>query len=102
MTDTEQRVRERAHQIWEEEGRPHGRHDAHWQLAREQVAGVQALEEMGGPLPEAAEPPARNRVTKARTAKPKTAKPAAATPDAGAAIVPPPARPRRRKTTPER
>lgn len=34
----EQRIRERAHQIWMEEGQPEGRDEAHWQMARELVA----------------------------------------------------------------
>ena len=34
MADTEQRIRERAHRIWEEEGRPHGREQEHWDRAR--------------------------------------------------------------------
>ena len=34
----EQRIRERAHQIWMEEGQPEGREDAHWEMARELVA----------------------------------------------------------------
>jgi hypothetical protein len=34
MADTEQRIRERAHQIWEEEGRPEGREREHWDRAR--------------------------------------------------------------------
>lgn len=85
MTDTEQRVRERAHQIWEAEGRPHGRHEEHWRLAREQIAGEEELKEMGGPLPEAARKPTR----------PRAAKPKAPAADAARA----PARPRRRKTT---
>jgi hypothetical protein len=29
----EQTVRERAHAIWEAEGRPEGRHAEHWQMA---------------------------------------------------------------------
>jgi hypothetical protein len=29
----EQTVRERAHAIWEAEGRPQGRHAEHWQMA---------------------------------------------------------------------
>lgn len=29
----EERVRERAHGIWEDEGRPFGRHQEHWQRA---------------------------------------------------------------------
>lgn len=33
MTDNEEKHRERAHKIWEEEGRPEGRHLDHWQRA---------------------------------------------------------------------
>ena len=32
--DLEQSVRERAYQIWEREGRVHGRHEAHWHSAK--------------------------------------------------------------------
>lgn len=38
MDDHEQRVRERAYQIWQEQGCPEGQADAHWDLARELVA----------------------------------------------------------------
>jgi hypothetical protein len=38
MDDYEERVRQRAHKIWQEEGCPEGRADAHWELARELVA----------------------------------------------------------------
>ncbi|RIY03241.1 DUF2934 domain-containing protein [Aureimonas flava] len=34
----EDRVRRKAHEIWESEGRPDGRSDSHWQQAREIVA----------------------------------------------------------------
>ncbi len=34
----QRRIRERAHRIWEEEGCPPGRADAHWEMARELVA----------------------------------------------------------------
>lgn len=34
----EERIRCRAHQLWEEEGRPDGRHDDHWERARQLVA----------------------------------------------------------------
>lgn len=33
--DREQRIRERAYQIWVQEGRPEGRAEAHWEEARE-------------------------------------------------------------------
>ena len=38
MNDREQRIRERAHRIWIEEGRPEGRDRAHWDMATELVA----------------------------------------------------------------
>lgn len=31
--DYESRIRELAHQFWEQEGRPHGRHEEHWHRA---------------------------------------------------------------------
>jgi Protein of unknown function (DUF2934) len=34
----EQRIREHAYQIWVSEGRPQGRAEAHWEMARELVA----------------------------------------------------------------
>jgi hypothetical protein len=36
MQDDE-RVRQRAHEIWEKAGRPDGQHDAHWEQARREV-----------------------------------------------------------------
>ena len=36
MSDREQRQRERAYRIWEDEGRIDGRHLDHWQLAEDQ------------------------------------------------------------------
>lgn len=35
---TEQRIRERAYQIWEDEGHPHGRDQNHWRQARYDLA----------------------------------------------------------------
>lgn len=35
---TEQRIRERAYQIWEDEGHPHGRDQDHWRQARNELA----------------------------------------------------------------
>ena len=39
MTDKnrEERIRERAHSIWEREGRQEGQHDAHWKRARREI-----------------------------------------------------------------
>lgn len=40
----EQRVRERAHQIWLDEDKPEGRAEAHWALAREEIAVAENIE----------------------------------------------------------
>ena len=37
MTDREQKIRERAHRIWEEEGRPEGREQNHWERAAREI-----------------------------------------------------------------
>ena len=40
MTETpgrDTRIRERAHALWEAEGRPDGRHDAHWSQAEREA-----------------------------------------------------------------
>lgn len=36
--EIEARIRAKAERIWEQEGRPEGRADAHWEMARELVA----------------------------------------------------------------
>lgn len=33
----EERIRERAHQIWIEQGKPEGKHREHWERAREEI-----------------------------------------------------------------
>jgi hypothetical protein len=38
MDDVEERVRERAYRLWEEEGCPQGQAETHWDKARELVA----------------------------------------------------------------
>lgn len=35
--DLEEMIRRRAHEIWEQEGRPHGRHEDHWQKAAGEI-----------------------------------------------------------------
>ena len=37
MPELESLVQKRAHEIWEQEGRPHGRHEEHWRQAAEEV-----------------------------------------------------------------
>ena len=41
--EAEAAIRARAHQIWEEEGRPNGRHEIHWQRAYEAIVDVAPL-----------------------------------------------------------
>ncbi|HEV2676144.1 MAG TPA: DUF2934 domain-containing protein [Aliidongia sp.] len=40
----EARVRARAHEIWVREGKPEGRADSHWDLARVEVASEENIE----------------------------------------------------------
>jgi large subunit ribosomal protein L21 len=41
--ELESAIRARAYQIWEDEGRPNGRHELHWQRAYEAVAAVATM-----------------------------------------------------------
>ena len=71
MTDDRQdRIRQRAHEIWEQAGRPEGAHQEHWEQATAEVDGA------------AAKPKKSTKKTAAKpaksAAKPKAAKPAAA------------------------
>jgi hypothetical protein len=43
-TDIPLRIRERAYQIWEQEGRPEGRHLDHWLEAEHQLVAENALD----------------------------------------------------------
>ena len=45
--DFEKRVRDRAHQLWEEEGRPEGQSEEHWRRA----AALVQSEQDAGPAP---------------------------------------------------
>jgi len=36
--DRDEQIRKRAHAIWEQEGRPSGSHDRHWQQAESEIA----------------------------------------------------------------
>lgn len=47
----EDRIRDRAHRIWEEEGRPEGRDRAHWDMASELVAQQDGLRDTLAPNP---------------------------------------------------
>jgi hypothetical protein len=68
--DREHRIRERAHAIWESQGRPHGADRDHWDQATKEI------EAEGGPangstLKKPARAPAKPR-TKATAAAPKS------------------------------
>jgi len=57
--DPQQRIRERAYTLWEQEDRPDGRAAEHWALARRQVAAAEAaLDEEGAESFPASDPPA--------------------------------------------
>jgi hypothetical protein len=62
-SELEQRIRERAHRIWEEEGRPHGQQAAHWERARREIAEQQmtGAPEAEAPGRTAAKPGAKKR-----------------------------------------
>jgi hypothetical protein len=47
--DDKQRIRERAYQLWEREGRPHGRHMDHWVQAEQETQDGQRPEGSGRP-----------------------------------------------------
>ena len=75
--DRHELIRARAHQIWEAEGSPEGRHDQHWAQAEQEIAEASAAPAETMP---AAKPAAPKRATKAAepkpAAKPRTRKPA--------------------------
>jgi len=68
--DKQDRIRQRAHEIWEKAGRPEGAHQEHWEQATAEVDGAVAK-------PKKAAKKADAKPAKA-AAKPKAAKPAAA------------------------
>jgi len=48
--DLETRIRERAHRIWLDEGRPEGKAESHWELAKMAVALEDAQPQMLKPI----------------------------------------------------
>jgi hypothetical protein len=52
--DFERRIRQKAHEIWEQEGRPEGREREHWEKARVLVA---IEDDSSGLIPVKPEPP---------------------------------------------
>lgn len=74
MTDNRQeRIRRRAHAIWEQAGRPDGAHQQHWDQAAAEIDGGES-----GPKAKLAKKPAAAKDTKPKEPKdtrPKTARP---------------------------
>jgi Protein of unknown function (DUF2934) len=70
----ELRIRERAHAIWEREGRPEGREVAHWQMAAAEIAAEAAPARKPRPAKAAAaaetKEPALKRAAAARASAP--------------------------------
>jgi len=68
--DRQDRIRQRAHEIWEQAGRPEGAHQEHWEQATAEIDGATAKPKKTAK--KAAAKPVKP------DAKPKAAKPAAA------------------------
>jgi hypothetical protein len=56
--DPEQRIRERAYQIWEAEGRPDGRGFEHWRQAQEEMGFEKEGDTLSGGIQSGVAPPA--------------------------------------------
>lgn len=77
--DRQERIRQRAHAIWEQAGRPDGAHQQHWDQATAEIDG-----EDSKPKAKAARPKgpgaAKPKDSTAKDSKPKGTKPKAARP----------------------
>jgi hypothetical protein len=68
MTNRDQRIRELAHRLWEQEGRPGGQEKRHWEMAERIVdAGEHASPSPGSD----ANPESRKRVSDDQSRPPK-------------------------------
>ncbi|MEA3536467.1 DUF2934 domain-containing protein [Rhizobium sp. CC-YZS058] len=88
------RIRKRAHEIWEEEGRPEGRHSEHWEQAVRDVTGASSGSKGAGKTkadstaaPQAkqsktaaAAKPASEKSASSKSAAPKSTTPKSTTP----------------------
>src|SRR5258706_14250740 len=52
-------IRQRAYEIWENSGRPHGRDAEHWHQAAAEVINLEAQVDMKAPVAKAAKKPLR-------------------------------------------
>jgi len=65
MRDLEQRIRQRAYQIWLDEGCPDGRENIHWEMAAELVAIENDEDRNFGPTSKSTKPAPADEQTKA-------------------------------------
>lgn len=77
--DRQERIRNRAHQIWQEEGQPAGHHERHWHQAaadidREDAGKPSAAKKASGAAKAKTAAPKEEK-TAAKASKPKTSKP---------------------------
>ena len=76
--DRQERIRNRAHQIWQEEGQPAGHHERHWHQAAADVdredAGKPSVAKKASGASKAKATPKEEKAA-AKTSKPKTSKP---------------------------
>jgi DUF2934 family protein len=64
MRDLEQRIRQRAYQIWLDEGCPDGRENIHWEMAAELVAAENSQDRNSGPTSKSTKPASADEQTK--------------------------------------
>jgi Protein of unknown function (DUF2934) len=55
--DREERIRQRAHEIWEREGRPHGADRRHWDQASEEIRAEDASRDVSSAATTGTSPP---------------------------------------------
>ncbi|MER8408865.1 MULTISPECIES: DUF2934 domain-containing protein [unclassified Mesorhizobium] len=75
MTDRQERIRQRAHAIWEQAGRPDGAHQQHWDQATAEIdAETAAPGTASRPKPKARQPkPAAAKEETKSKARPRKA-----------------------------
>jgi hypothetical protein len=67
------KIQERAHEIWEREGRPHGRHHEHWAQAEREIAAQAEPQQAAGENLKMAAAKSGNGVAKPRAKGPAKA-----------------------------
>ncbi|WP_126173537.1 DUF2934 domain-containing protein [Altericroceibacterium xinjiangense] len=69
-SDLEKRIRDRAYEIWENEGRPQGRSEDHWAQARAEFSDARSETGIAPQEPAAAPPAPKTRSRKAAESEP--------------------------------